>query len=121
MRKTGWRILACAVCVFAAVMIAGCEEENLSKREKLIAVEKNTLKKQLQDRDTKIEELQQQMEERKATLAKCEEEKKQAEQSSGKRTEQTMLLLFETLGKENKKLKEENAELNTQIEALKKQ
>jgi len=110
------------ICFAIFGLIAGCEEETMSspRKERLIAAEKMALEKELRDCTAKAANLEQEIEKQKGLVVACEEEKDQLKKSSDEQVEAKFRLLFETLGKESKRLKDENAALKAQIEALQK-
>jgi hypothetical protein len=88
------------------------------RKERLIAAEKMALEKELQDCTGKVTSLEGEIEKQKGLRANCEEEKDQLKKTSDEQVEAKFRLLFETLGKDSKRLKDENAALKAQIEEL---
>ena len=104
--------------VFVIMLVAGCEEQNISntksntKKSRLVAAENGQLKKQLEQRDREIEK-------QKGLLNKCLKEKKvledKTEQGIKKQVKDILAILIE----ENVKLRKEIDRLKKDIEGLK--
>lgn len=83
--------------LFVIIMIAGCEEQNLSdtnlspKKTRIIAVENMRLKEQLQKRDVIIENQKAQFAKQKEQLKKCKDENKALKTTSHKEIESLIL------------------------------
>jgi len=98
------------------MLIAGCEEENLSntKKSRLIAAENLELKKELQQGDRQTEQ-------QKELLEKCQQEKKALQYRLNKELKEQVEGVFSHVIKENQNLKARIKELETELEELKKQ
>jgi hypothetical protein len=105
-------ILAVGICLIA-VLIAGCEEQNLSttRESKLIAYENRQLKKQLAQQEKKIEEQSRLL----------EESRRREKIPEGRFREELDAQVSEVmgiLGQANRELHRENNELKAQVEEL---
>lgn len=125
MKKTVLKAFVLAAGVVAIVLIAGCEEQQLSstKMARIVAAENIQLKKQLQQRDSEIEKLKEQhdneLRKQEELLAKCRKEKKALEEQLAGKFEDQINEFFKTVAEESEKLDEENRKLKAQIEKLK--
>lgn len=104
--------LAVGICLIA-VLIAGCEEQNLStaKESKLIAYENRQLKEQLAQREKKIEEQGRLLEE-------CQQRREVLEESFEDELDVRVGELLEVFAQLDKQLNEENNELKAQVKEL---
>lgn len=105
-------ILAVGICLIA-VLIAGCEEQNLStaKESKLIAYENRQLKEQLAQQEKKIEEQGRLLEE-------CQQRKEVLEESFEDELDVRAGEILEFFAQVDKQLDEENNELKAQVKEL---
>ncbi len=105
-------ILAVGICLIA-VLIAGCEEQNLStaKESKLIAYENRQLKEQLAQQEKKIEEQGRLLEE-------CQQRREVLEESFEDELDVRVGELLEVFAQLAKQLNEENNELKAQVKEL---
>lgn len=105
-------ILAVGICLIA-VLIAGCEEQNLStaKESKLIAYENRQLKEQLAQQEKKIEEQSRLLEE-------CQQRKEVLEESFEDELDVRAGEILEFFAQVDKQLDEENNELKAQVKEL---
>jgi outer membrane murein-binding lipoprotein Lpp len=105
-------ILAVGICLIA-VLIAGCEEQNLStaKESKLIAYENRQLKEQLAQQEKKIEEQGRLLEE-------CQQRREVLEESFEDELNVRVGELLEVFAQLDKQLNEENNELKAQVKEL---
>jgi len=105
-------ILAVGICLIA-VLIAGCEEQNLStaKESKLIAYENRQLKEQLAQQEKKIEEQGRLLEE-------CQQRREVLEESFEDELDVRVGELLEVFAQLDKQLNEENNELKAQVKEL---
>lgn len=105
-------ILAVGSCLIA-MLIAGCEEQNLSavKENKLIAYENRQLKEQLAQQEKKIEE-------QGGLLEECQQRRKILEESFEDELDVRVGELLEFFAQLDKQLNEENNELKTRVEEL---
>jgi outer membrane murein-binding lipoprotein Lpp len=105
-------ILAVGICLIA-MLIAGCEEQNLStaKESKLIAYENRQLKEQLAQREKKIEEQGRLLEE-------CQQRREVLEESFKDELDVRVGELLEVFAQLDKQLNEENNELKAQVKEL---
>ena len=105
-------ILAVGICLIA-VLIAGCEEQNLStaKESKLIAYENRQLKEQLAQQEKKIEEQSRLLEE-------CQQRKEVLEESFEDELDVRVGEILEFFAQVDKQLDEENNELKAQVKEL---
>jgi len=105
-------ILAVGICLIA-VLIAGCEEQNLStaKESKLIAYENRQLKEQLAQQEKKIEEQGRLLEE-------CQQRREVLEESFKDELDVRVGELLEVFAQLDKQLNEENNELKAQVKEL---
>ncbi len=112
MKGPAQRVFVLAVCIVVIMLIAGCEEGNLSNAKKsgLIADENMQLKKDLEQCNREIEK-------QKELLAKCLQQKESSQEQMQKIIED---LSGDTLSdfEEIMKLREENEKLKAQIEQL---
>jgi len=106
------KALFLAICV-AIVTCAGCQEENLpsDKMSRAVAAENIQLKKELKQRDEKIERLKKQYEkqiqQQKEQLAKCLKQKEALEKQLQKNVKDQVDDVLATVIDENAKLREE--------------
>ena len=106
--------------VFVIMLVAGCEEQNISntksntKKSRLVAAENGQLKKQLEQRDREIEK-------QKGLLNKCLKEKKVLEEQSQQNAQVLVDELFKSFGEENTKLRKENEKLKARVQQLEKE
>ena len=118
MRRQTKKTLVLAVGIALVIMlIAGCEEEqriSSTKRSRLIAQENMQLKKDLDNRNRKIEK-------QKELLDECMQEKKVLQKESKRNIQEQVKGVFDAVFEENIKLREENKKLKAQIEKLKKE
>lgn len=105
-------ILAVGICLIA-VLIAGCEEQNLStaKESKLIAYENRQLKEQLAQQEKKIEEQGRLLEE-------CRQREKILEGRFREELDAEVSEMMDIFGQANRELNEENNELKAQVKEL---
>ena len=105
-------ILAVGICLIA-VLIAGCEEQNLStaKESKLIAYENRQLKEQLAQQEKKVEEQGRLLEE-------CQQRREVLEESFEDELDVRVGELLEVFAQLTKQLNEENNELKAQVKEL---
>ncbi len=105
-------ILAVGICLIA-VLIAGCEEQNLStaKESKLIAYENRQLKEQLAQQEKKIEEQGRLLEE-------CQQRKKVLEKRFKEEVNAGISEVVEIFGRSNRELLRGNNKLKAQVEEL---
>ena len=104
--------LAVGICLIA-VLIAGCEEQNLStaKESKLIAYENRQLKEQLAQQEKKIEEQGRLLEE-------CQQRKKVLEKRFKEEVNAGISEVVEIFGRSNRELLRGNNKLKAQVEEL---
>ena len=118
MKRPVQKVVVLAISV-AVMLIAGCEEQNVSgtksniKKHQLIATENLQLQKELNLRDREIEK-------QKELLEECRQEQLDLEEQSRKGVEGMMDLLSKSLGEEKERLRAENEALKAQIEKLEK-
>ncbi len=100
--------------VFVIMLIAGCEEQNVSntRKSRLIATENSQLKKRLEQRDGEIEK-------QKGLLDKCLQEKKVLEQKTSQDFKGQVEGILVILMEENVKLRQEIDRFKKEIEELK--
>jgi outer membrane murein-binding lipoprotein Lpp len=126
-------VLAVGICLIA-VLIAGCEEQNLSttRRDKLIAYENKQLKEQLAQREKEIEEQLEQLaqqekkvEEQSRLLEECQQKKEVLETRFKKEADDKVSRmrdlfdqLSELLGQKNDQLRAQVDELRGQVSEL---
>ena len=105
-------ILAVGICLIA-MLIAGCEEQNLStaKESKLIAYENRQLKEQLAQQEKKIEEQGRLLEE-------CQQRKKVLEKRFKEEVNAGISEVVEIFGRANRELLRGNNKLKAQVEEL---
>jgi len=122
MKTVASKVFVSMTCFVIIALIAGCEEENMSasKKERLIAAEKMALQKELHDCNNNVTTLKQEIQKQKDLLVACEQQKQDLEKTSKEKVEASFRLIFETLGKENKELKDENTALKARLEELEK-
>ncbi len=89
-----------AVCTVVIMLIAGCEEQNLARKSRLLAAENIQLKEQLEQCEKEVEK------------------QKALEEQSKERVMGMMDAISKTVGGENKKLREENKTLKVQMKQL---
>jgi len=116
-------ILAVGICLIA-VLIAGCEEQNLSitKKNKLIAYENKQLKEQMAQREKEFGEQMAQLEETIEEQSRLLEEYQQRERiPEGRFREELDAKVSEMMdifGQANREMNQENNELKAQVEEL---
>jgi len=125
MRKSAQKALVLAIGVVVAVtLVAGCDEENRTNaktditKSRLVAVENRQLKKeikQLKERHKKEIKHQERL------LAKCQREKENIAELSGKGIKDLMDAALNDAAEQNSKLRRENEKLKNEIAQLKKQ
>ena len=105
-------ILAVGICLIA-VLIAGCEEQNLStaKESKLIAYENRQLKEPLAQQEKKIEEQGRLLEE-------CQQRREVLEERFKEEIDTRMGEVMEVFAQLDKQLNEENNKLKAHVEEL---
>jgi hypothetical protein len=115
-----------AAGVVAIMLNAGCEEQQQqpnSKMARLVAVENNQLKKDLQQRDVEIGKLKEQhgneLKGQQELLAKCQKEKEDLQEQIAGKFQGQIDNLMGSVAEESKQLREENESLKAQIETLK--
>ena len=106
------RAFILAVCVVVIMLIAGCEEQNLARKSRLIAAENIRLKEQLEQYEVEVEK-------QKGLLAKCLQEKKFLQKVPRKDFQEQMDSILTTVIKESRKARQENEKLKAQLEKLK--
>jgi len=89
-----------AVCTVVIMLIAGCEEQNLARKSRLLAAENIQLKEQLEQCEKKVEK------------------QEVLEKQSKERVVGMMDAISKSVGEKNKKLREENKTLKAQTEQL---
>ena len=116
------------IIVFAVVLIGGCGGQNEPpdvKKSRAIAAENIELKKQLAQNSREISKLKGQhkqgINEQKQLLAECLKEKEIWKQKSQQNIRSQVKGVLDTVLEENKKLRDENTRLKTQIKELQKQ
>ena len=104
--------LAVGICLIA-VLIAGCEEQNLStaKESKLIAYENRQLKEQLAQQEKKIEEQGRLLEE-------CQQRREVLEESFKDELDVRVGELLEVFAQLDEERRQENNKLKAQVEEL---
>jgi len=116
-------ILAVGICLIA-VLIAGCEEQNLStaKESKLIAYENKQLKEQMAQREKEfgeqIAQLEKKIEEQDRLLEECQQRKEVLEESFEDELDVRVGEILEFFAQVDKQLDEENNELKAQVKEL---
>ena len=127
MKSPDWKAFICIV-VFVVILIGGCAGQNEppdTKKSRAIAAENIELRKELERRNMEIEKLKgqhkQEINEQKQLLAECLKEKEIWKQKSRQNIRGQVKGVLDTVLEENKKLRDENARLKAQIEALQKQ
>jgi TolA-binding protein len=127
-----WRIFAhaecaCALvllCSFALMLTGGCESQEPTsfKKSRTIAAENIELRKELDRRNKKIETLKAQyskkIDEQREQLQKCLQGKEELREKSRQNVREQVSSVLDTVMEENRKLREENAQLKAQIEEL---
>ena len=127
MRKiVGNGIILAVGIVFAAMLIAGCEEQNVSnaksdiKKSRLEAFEKNTqLKKELKQLNAKLERRNREIEKQKGLLDKCLQEKAALEKNMEEGVDEQWNSIITIIMDENAKQRKEIDKLKKEIEELK--
>ncbi|MGB2865156.1 MAG: hypothetical protein WBC05_17640 [Sedimentisphaerales bacterium] len=116
------------VVIVAVMLIGGCSGQNEPpgvKKSRTIAAENIELRKQLAQSSKEIEKLKEQhgkeIDEQKKLLQTCLQEKEVWKNKSQQNIRSQVKGVLDTVLQENKKLREENARLNAQIEELQKQ
>ena len=116
------------VVIVAVMLIGGCGGQNEPpdvKKSRVIAAENIELKKQLAQNSKEIEKLKDQhgeeLDEQKELLAECLQEKEAWQNKSRQNIRSQVKGVLDTVLEENKKLREENTRLKSQIEELQKQ
>lgn len=115
--------LAVGICLIA-VLIAGCEEQNLStaKESKLIAYENKQLKEQMAQREKEfgeqIAQLEKKIEEQDRLLEECQQRKEVLEESFEDELDVRVGGILEFFAQVDKQLDEENNELKAQVKEL---
>lgn len=114
------------LCSCALMLTGGCgpQEQPSVKKSRAIAAENIELKKELDRLNEEIETLKAQhvkeLDEQKKLLAECLKEKETWQNKSRQNIRSQVKGVLDTVLEENKKLREENARLKTQIEELQK-
>jgi predicted nuclease with TOPRIM domain len=129
MKKLAQKALVLAVSIVAvAVLVTGCQEEKQPDTKTIIAKSRlKVLESKRENRQLRkeIENLKKQHKEeikhQKNLLEKCQQEKKDLEESLSKGVDKYMEDVLGPLVDENAKLHEENENLKSQIRLLKKQ
>lgn len=103
------------IAALSILLLTGCQKSNASqvRRARLVVDENLQLKKQLEEKNQLIEDLEKQIEEKEAEMAKAEE-------NFGTTTIQTLQMVADT-EKRNQDLLLENAKLKEELEKLKTQ
>ncbi len=116
MKRSAQKVFVLAIGVIMFMLIAGCEEQNISntKKGRLVAVENIRLKKELEQRDKEIEKQEK-------LLEKCLQEKILLEEKVRKGIRDQVNDILGVVIEESAKLRQENKKLKTQIEQLKKE
>ena len=116
------------VVIVAVMLIGGCGGQNEPpgvKKSRTIAAENIELRKQLAQSSKETEKLKEQhseeINEQKELLQTCLQEKETLKKKSQQNIRSQVKGVLDTVLEENKKLREQNAKLNTQIEELQKQ
>ena len=114
------------LCICALILTGGCgqpEPPNV-KKSRTIAAENIELRKELDRRDKEIEILKEdyskEIKAQKKMLQTCLQEKEELKEKSRQNIRNQVKDVLDTVLEDNKKLREENAELKAQIEELKK-
>ena len=107
--------------VFVIMLIAGCEEQNVSntKKSRLIAAENSQLKKELERLSVKLEQHNGEIEKQKGLLGKCLQEKKVRDKKTMQDFKEQMEGILVVLIEENVKLRQEIDRFEKEIEELK--
>ena len=122
-------VLAVGSCLIA-MLIAGCEEQNLStaRRDKLIAYENKQLKEQLAQREKKIEEQLEQLaqqekkvEEQSRLLEECQQKKEALETRFKKEVDDRVSRMQDLFGQLGERLRQKNDQLKAQVDELRAQ
>jgi nitrogen fixation/metabolism regulation signal transduction histidine kinase len=120
--KASFIIIAIAVMLTVS---CGPQEPPSVKKSRTIAAENIELKKQLAKSNKEIEMLKAQyrkkINEQKEQLQKCLKEKEALKEKSRQNIRNQVKGVLDTVLEENRKLREQNAKLQTQIEELEKQ
>ena len=108
-------ILMSLIACIAVPMLTGCQESDSSmvQRARLVGNENLKLKKEIEEKDARITQLQKQIEDLKAENAKAMEESGNANFK--------LVQMFADSEKANEKLTQENKELKEQLQKLKAQ
>lgn len=127
MSKFTCRFLIWALVLVFLTVLVGCQEQQQQPQEqqqeqqtmspqkaKLVAAENIQLKKDIAARDADIEN-------QKALLTKCEEEKEKLNKSLKDKSEGLMEAIMAGMDKDAKNIRVENEELKKQVEELEKQ
>lgn len=111
MKRPTQRAFVLAVGIVVIMLIAGCEEANVSnaKKSRLIADENIRLKKELEQCGREIEK-------QKKLLEECLQGKKVAEERADKGVEDLMNNILKDIIKDNRELREENEKLKRELE-----
>ncbi|HEW79352.1 MAG TPA: hypothetical protein ENH34_05240 [Phycisphaerales bacterium] len=114
MKRPAQKVFVLAIGVIMFMLIAGCEEQNVSgtKKGRLIANENRQLKKELKQRDKEIEKQEK-------LLEKCLQDKKGIKERLQRNTQDQANDILAVVIEESAKLRQENERLKTQIEQLK--
>ena len=116
-------ILAVGICLIA-VLIAGCEEQNLSitKKNKLIAYENKQLKEQMAQREKEfggqIAQLEKKIEEQSRLLKECRQREKIPEGRFREELDTTVSKMMDIFGEATEQLKQKNDQLKARVEEL---
>ena len=105
--------MALLTVAFGTLFLAGCQESDATqiRKARVIADENIQLKKQLAEKDARIQDLKKQIE-------KIETERAKAEEKFGDSTIKTLKMMMET-DRKNQALTEENERLKKEIASLK--
>jgi gas vesicle protein len=105
-------VLAVAGCL-VAVLIAGCEEQDLSttKKSRLLTYENRKLKEQLAQQERKIEE-------QSRLLEKCQQEKDVLEKRFKEEVNASMGKMMEIFTQADEELRQEKKQLEARVEEL---
>jgi len=116
MKRPIQRVFVLAVGIVVIMLIAGCEEQNVSstKKSRTITDENIQLKEELERCGREVKK-------QKELLEECFREKKLAEERADKGVEDMMNSILKDILKENRKLRKESESLKAQVEQLKKE
>ncbi len=105
-------VLAVGSCLIA-MLIAGCEEQNLStaRRDKLIAYENKQLKEQLAQQEKKVEEQSRLLEE-------CQQKKEALETRFKKEVDDRVSRMQDLFGQLGERGRQKNDQLKAQVDEL---